>query len=67
MVEIDEKKDEEELVEQVKPQNALNNMLPIIVKTDEANKLLEKRTRDKADDDDTGVPEKRKKLNSQSY
>lgn len=34
----------DELVEH-KSQNAMNNMLPIIVKTEEANKLLVKRSK----------------------
>lgn len=37
-------------------------MLPIIVKTDEANKLLAKRPREPEQGEDSGAPEKRKRI-----
>lgn len=43
-------------------------MLPIIAKTDEANKLLAKRLREPEQSEDNGAPEKRKRIgNSSGY
>ena len=43
-------------------------MLPVIVKTEEANKLLAKRSREPEQGEDSGAPEKRKRIgNGQGY
>lgn len=70
LIKLDEEQEEkkpiidsygEELIEH-KTQNTLNNMLPVIVKTEEANKLLAKRSREPEQGEDSGAPEKRKRI-----